>query len=262
MWRRMPRVRGVVFDMDGTLTAPHAIDFARIRARCGLPAFSEHDPATHSIVEMIRSMGDPVREAHCMAIVEEEEELGLAQMAPNRGLDALCSTLVRLGIRAGISTRNNERALKRFHALLGEIGVQALNSAVVFEPQLARDALCPVTGRVLLNKPHPDSALAVMRAWGFASAADAGGHLLMVGDAFDDLRCGRSAGLATCLVTNGADADPASRTSRELRAHGHLADFVVRDLTGVAELLERLHCEGHDDDDGGAPAAAAAATNG
>jgi hypothetical protein len=32
------RLRAIVFDMDGTLTQPGSIDFAAMRARCGVPS--------------------------------------------------------------------------------------------------------------------------------------------------------------------------------------------------------------------------------
>mmetsp|Transcript_13161 Transcript_13161/g.34438 ORF Transcript_13161/g.34438 Transcript_13161/m.34438 type:complete len:91 (-) Transcript_13161:1639-1911(-) len=59
-------VRGVVFDMDGTLTAPFLIDFTAMRARTGI---LEGDLLAE--IEKMETRADRER---MTAIVEEEEE--------------------------------------------------------------------------------------------------------------------------------------------------------------------------------------------
>ena len=62
---RRPVLRGVVFDMDGTLTVPN-IDFADMYRRCGVEASKD-------ILEEIASMPEDRRDA-ANRIIEEIEE--------------------------------------------------------------------------------------------------------------------------------------------------------------------------------------------
>jgi hypothetical protein len=59
----MRRLRALVLDMDGTLTMPGAIDFARMRARLLMP------PAGGDILTHVAS--DPALQSARAAIVEE-----------------------------------------------------------------------------------------------------------------------------------------------------------------------------------------------
>jgi len=68
-----PRVRGIVFDMDGTLTRHGAIDFARMKRRIGIRR--EEDTLT-AIAAM-----DTAAQARALKIVEEEERAGLAKVS-------------------------------------------------------------------------------------------------------------------------------------------------------------------------------------
>ena len=60
-------IRGVIFDMDGTLTVP-VLDFAEMRSRLGLPQGTDILPA-------VRRM-PAEQQARAMKIIEELEEEG------------------------------------------------------------------------------------------------------------------------------------------------------------------------------------------
>ena len=82
------RLRGVVFDMDGTLTLPGDLDLAGVRAR--------HDIAPHAdIMATVRARlasADPAeraRGAAALADVERVEAAGVAHMALQPGAAAL-----------------------------------------------------------------------------------------------------------------------------------------------------------------------------
>ena len=62
-------VKGVIMDMDGTLTLHGAIDFARMKRRVGIPRDMD-------VLSAISKM-DAEAAARATAIVEEEERLGL-----------------------------------------------------------------------------------------------------------------------------------------------------------------------------------------
>lgn len=97
------------------------------------------------------------------------------------GLAALLATLQHHGVRIGIATRNNPRAVS---ALLRAAGLPE----ATFDPVLTREDPHP-------DKPHPAIARAAAAEWGVSPES-----CLFVGDSLDDARCGRAAGMATCLL--------------------------------------------------------------
>ena len=105
-----PTIRGVVFDMDGTLTLP-VIDFVEMRRRAGVPPGAD-------ILETIEAISDPVARARAHAAVEEVELEGLAGLAPARGLHSVLRRLDALGLPRGLVTRNNRGAVEVFHEKL------------------------------------------------------------------------------------------------------------------------------------------------
>lgn len=205
-------ILGVVFDLDGTLTGPGAIDFARIRRRIGMPA-------PGSIMRWIEENTESDVDAEARyAIVQEEEDLGLTRMAPGAGLATLVDTLVARGstLRTAICTRNSVDALEAFDALLERCGHP--RSRELFHVQITRDHHSTYLGRVIEDKPSHEPAHEIVRAWGFeerfaphvAHEHDAAVHpeLLFVGDNIDDCHAGRRAGFRTGLVLHGQERDP------------------------------------------------------
>ena len=106
----LPLVRGIVFDMDGTLTLP-VIDFVEMRRRAGIPPGAD-------ILETIENIADDVERAAAHAAVEEVEKEGLAGLAPAIGLHSVLKRLDALGLPRGLVTRNNRGAVEVFHERL------------------------------------------------------------------------------------------------------------------------------------------------
>ena len=173
----VPPLRGVIFDMDGTLTAP-AIDFAEMRRRLGIPA--------GDILVTINAWSEADRLA-AYAIIEEIEEKARRELVLQPGLHELMALLDERAIRKAIVTRNTARTvahlLRHMNTTFSEIVTRE------FEP----------------FKPHPEPALHICRQWRIAPAC-----VLMVGDYRDDLLCGRAAGTRTCLLRNERNGDFAS----------------------------------------------------
>ncbi len=257
---------GAIFDLDGTLTEPHALDFGRMRRRCGIPE-------DHDILSYISSLSAE-EQARAHAIIVEEEQYGMDAMKTNAGFTSLVESLSSTSVLAAICTRNNDAVFTRFRDVVGD------DAYLLFNPLLQRDYVeqapeSTASARVLRNKPHPDPAFAVLRAWGkpslvrdafglspgggrsalddngiralAATAPSARGSpsscdpssVLFVGDFLDDLVCGRSAGMTTVLVTNDEQNQNGSFSYDFLRDSSSrgLADYVVKDLSGVASLL-------------------------
>eukprot|EP00045_Choanoeca_perplexa_P006536 m.55990 g.55990 ORF g.55990 m.55990 type:complete len:277 (+) comp13674_c0_seq2:56-886(+) len=240
----------VIFDLDGTLTAPDAIDFSRMRQRCGFPTREQHGG---SILKLVEALPSEAEQARCHAIIKEEEALGMLNMKLNQHIDETFKQLHAHQLRAAIVTRNNVDAIERFRTVLGDLHA---DTAALFSPCLARDAICPVTTTPLRNKPHADPALAVLRAWNKIAAdfealqtddetclpPETHEDVLFVGDHLDDLRTGRRAGCLTALITNHQHEKEGSHAHEFAKDASiqHYADYVVSDGLELANLIDKL----------------------
>ena len=201
--------------MDGTLTLPHLLDFDRMREASGLAAGTP-------ILQGIESLPTPEQRQQAWAAIEAIELESPPALQP--GLVELVSTLRALGVRMGIATRNNPRAV---NALCAAAGLPA----DTFDPVLTREGPHP-------DKPHPAVAHAACERWGLPPSA-----CLFVGDSLDDMRCGRAAGMSTCLLTNASPPSPtptptaaAAEEVEPLVAPAPLADEVDFAVATLGEL--------------------------
>ncbi len=169
-------IKGVLFDFDGTLTFPGALDFPAIKERLGCPPdepvleYLETQPAT--------------RRAELTKILEDIEEGAARTSRPNNSAEKCLYVLKEKGFRLGILTRNK---LSSVH--------QALKN---FEGISISDFAAVITREVSLPKPHPEGV--------FMAATEMGvhpGELLVVGDFRFDVMAGKAAGAKTVFLTNG-----------------------------------------------------------
>ena len=211
-----PLLRGVVFDMDGTLTNPN-LDFGVMYKRCGVDR-------SQDILEAIAQM--PAADAAAAsAIVEEMEEEGRRTLALAPGTVDVLQWLKERGIRTAVVTRNTIRTVGRLHRVLEPSGLPP------FWPSIARDAPAGVP-------PKPDAAALALiaAAWG----VPLGPELLMVGDSpANDIAFGAAAGLATALVDSGRrHAEAAGGVTSEHAGGAAAPDLVVETLAELPALLE------------------------
>lgn len=240
-------LRGVMLDLDGTLTAPHAIDFDKMRRRIGMSG--SQGSVLHWIASNAASAAE--RAAH-LAVVEEEERLGLARMRLNAGFGDLVDALRKMRVPAAIATRNGPEALDAFRALLAAEGFG--DGDGLFCVQLARDHFSQQLGRVVLNKPSAEPAHEILRRWQLGDVPLADCHeadvpvspgVVFCGDNLDDCLCGRRAGLASVFVTNKEETVVGGYAHRVL-SHPEkrgCIDHVVGDLSELASLLLRMGAE-------------------
>jgi hydrogenase expression/formation protein HypE len=195
-------IRAVLFDFDGTLTRPEAIDFAVLRTLLGCPRGT-------AILEFIDALeSEAVRREACRML--EEFELAAARASvPNDGAEELVGLLRDRGIGRGILTRNKmasiQESMKNFQTI----------STADFPVIITREN----AGR---PKPHPDGVHDAARLLGVPMA-----ELLVVGDYVFDIAAGKAAGALTALLTNGrpeALMDPAP-------------DFTIEKLGDLEALL-------------------------
>ncbi|KAJ2760192.1 hypothetical protein IWQ56_005548 [Coemansia nantahalensis] len=174
------RIRGVVFDMDGTLTTPISGFLAQMRQELSVPSGVR-------ILDYIEdSMDGEARAwAHQRLVEIEDAAMGTMELSP--GLVELLQFLHDNEIRTAIITRNNRRALDHF-----------VNNVVSRQPETHRALFSfdPLIDRSFApTKPAPESMLHISERWGIEPA-----QLMMVGDHGDDLLCGVRAGSVSALL--------------------------------------------------------------
>lgn len=187
---------GVIFDMDGTLTEPGAIDFKKMYERLGFSRGGD-------VLQLVEAIADPAEKARAYEIIEEEEDFGCERMEIRDGVIEVLEALDDRKIRVAISTRNIKKSVHKFVNLL------PINVQDVFSHLITRDC---VDG---INKPDPRVAWHIMNEWGYLSRYQSNldedglyisdikgfGDIWFVGDSIDDMKCGKNAGCKTCLLT-------------------------------------------------------------
>jgi hydrogenase expression/formation protein HypE len=170
------RIKGVLFDFDGTLTFPGALDFPAIKERLGCPL-------DQPVLEFLEAQPE-TRRGELTKILEEIEEGAAEASRPNNGAERCLLSLRKKGFRLGILTRNRlssvERALEKFNGI--SIGDFAAIITREFSPP----------------KPHPGGVQRAAMQMGLLPE-----EILVVGDFRFDVIAGKAAGAKTVLLTNG-----------------------------------------------------------
>ncbi|KAL7209809.1 hypothetical protein ACSBR1_031386 [Camellia fascicularis] len=207
------RLRGVVFDMDGTLTVP-AIDFqAMYRAVLGEQdylAIKSKCPSGIDILHHIENWS-PDKQHTAYETIADFERQGLDRLQIMPGALELCGFLDSRNIRRGLITRNVKAAVDLFHSRFG----------VTFAPALSRE--------FRPYKPDPAPLLHICSVWEVQP-----NEVMMVGDSLkDDVACGKRAGAFTCLLDETGRYDSPEYTDVEFKP-----DYKVSSLAHVHLLLE------------------------
>lgn len=162
-------IRGIIFDMDGTLTQPH-IDFQALRREMGVTA--------GDIVDHLKSVDDAERR-RLEEILHRFEEDAAVNATLQPGASELLGALRGRSIKLGLLTRNSRKSVE---TVLAKFGLS-------FDATLTRED-AP-------HKPSPEPVLALARQWRFSPA-----EMLVVGDYVYDLRCAHNAGARGVLLVN------------------------------------------------------------
>jgi HAD superfamily hydrolase (TIGR01509 family) len=191
-------IRGIVFDMDGTLVDSR-LDFEAMRREMDLPA-------EMPILEAVKRLPPPHGE-QCRAILERHEREGHERAALLSGAGELLGELRVRGVRTAIATRNS----------------RAMTDATLVKLALAVDfSFTRDDGPV---KPDPWAVQQACRRWQLSPA-----EVVVIGDFRFDVECGRAAGCRTVLLTH--PRDPATYPNEEQ------ADLLVSSLAEYRRLLE------------------------
>lgn len=211
-----PLLRGVLFDLDGTLADSldtiaqamveaiglhgHAVTMDDIRPRVG--------PPMHALARDLTGVSMEEAEAMFQDYLRIYHDRYIRSTPPCPGADGLVRCLHASGLALGVVTNKVEEG--------GRIMVEAQGWADLFGAVAGRDTSKP--------KPHPEAALHVLRRLDVAPEQAA-----IVGDTEFDMNCGRDAGLAVVIGVTGM------RGAAYLRSEG--ATHVVDHLDEVGPLL-------------------------
>jgi hydrogenase expression/formation protein HypE len=203
------RLRAVLFDFDGTLTHPGALDFPAIKRAIGCPP-------DEYILEWILALPPGDRRDAAGRALEGFELDAADASAPNEGAEELIHWLRDRGLAVGVLTRNGmsavERALARFTAV----------TTHDFDVIVTRD------DGDIAPKPAPDGVLHAAAAMGVSPQ-----ETLVVGDFLLDMLAGRAAGAVTAyLLNHGLQGD-----SEEAQPEAGDCDFVVGRLTEIEDVV-------------------------
>ncbi len=195
--------KGIIFDMDGTLTRPGTIDFELIRKRVGCPE-------GYPIIEYIDSLSEKSKELAYKKL--HEIEMKAAQNAePNIGAKELLSYLHQKGIATALVTRNS----------LSSTEVTFKNFKGIYLPKIV------ITREMAPPKPDPEGL--ILAAYRMHISP---GNILVVGDYKFDIIAGKGAGMKTALLTNGR---------REVPRDFPDADFLFVDLLELKNWLDSTY---------------------
>jgi len=152
------KIRGLIFDMDGTLTVPN-LDFNEMMRRLGCK--------TNNILKEVDGFDEERRKKSYQIIAEMEGE-ALKTMKAMPGAVKLAKLLDDLNVPRGLVTRNVKTSVDHFHNVAWKDG----------ETDTLMKAFHPVCSREFTPyKPAPDSLLHICKEWGVDPS-----EVMMVGD--------------------------------------------------------------------------------
>lgn len=175
------RIRAVLFDFDGTLTRPGALDFGRIKQALNCPS-------DLPILEYIRSIGDVARRQDALDQLDRFELEGARVSQPNHGAQRLVQWLKAKGLAVGVITRNSLGSVLRAFENFDRIGADDFDVMVTRDTDVA-------------PKPSGDGIVWAARQLGVHCR-----EILEVGDYLFDPQAGLAAGALTVLLDPGQDA--------------------------------------------------------
>ena len=197
-------LRGIIFDMDGTLV-DSGLDFDAIRRDIGLPE-------RHPILEGVEAIPEGPERERALEILHRHEHEGAVRATPYPGVAQLLERLDQLSLRSGVLTRNSRASVD---TTFGQLGW-------TFDTVLTRED-APA-------KPDPTGVLAICQDWNMAPA-----DVLFVGDYLFDLQAGHNAGTRAGLFVPDLSTRPEA-----LPKWSDEADWVVGGYDELHQLIEKL----------------------
>lgn len=164
----MKQLRGVIFDLDGTLVSS-SLDFAAIKQEIGCPAEAD-------VLTFLASLPKS-QQQEAMAIIHRHEMQDALQCDWIPGARTFVDSCIKRRIPMAIVTRNSCQSSK----------VKIERNGIPIDRVVTRENSKP--------KPDPTALLELARDFDLPTH-----EVLMVGDYRYDLEAGRNANMKSCLV--------------------------------------------------------------
>ena len=161
-------IRGVIFDLDGTLV-DSGLDFPLIRREMGLPVGMP-------ILEGLAEIPPGERLDECLRVLNRHERAAAERATLMPGAGELLDSLTARNIAQAVLTRNSRLCSSRM--------LQRLGMTIP----------CVLTREDAPPKPDPAGLLKICSIWQAHVA-----EVIFMGDYLHDINCGRNAGMRTIL---------------------------------------------------------------
>jgi HAD superfamily hydrolase (TIGR01509 family) len=180
-------IRGIVFDLDGTLVDSQ-LDFASIRRDLGLPPGS-------LILESLANTPEGTSKDQMLQTLRTHELRGAERATLFPGVTEMLALLTTDEVPTAVLTRNSRECTD---LVLERLGLR-------FSQVLTREDAPP--------KPDPTGLLHICRTWSLSPS-----KMAFFGDYVFDIEAGRAAGMTTVLYAPGALPAYANRADHVLRS--------------------------------------------
>jgi phosphoglycolate phosphatase-like HAD superfamily hydrolase len=231
------QLKGIVFDVDGTLCLPQNYMFSEMRKALGITKPTD-------ILEHIRSLShDPEAQRKAIKAIKDIEIRTMAVQEPQPGLRELMAYLQSRKVRKALCTRNFQKPVDHLLSKFLSDKGDGQDRVGRFHPIITRE-----TPNVTA-KPSPEGLWRIALVWDPAAAKNTshtngdvkpndplekakrylGSSMIMVGDSIDDITCGRRAGAATVLLVN---------EDNEHLIDDEYTDLAIRRLDELIPVLE------------------------
>jgi HAD superfamily hydrolase (TIGR01509 family) len=196
------RIKAVLFDFDGTLTKPGALDFPLLKETIGCP---DDIP----VLEFIEDLPTPLEREEIFSVLERFEINAASNSEPNHGAEELIRYLRSKGLGIGIITRNSLLSIERTLQNFKNIDISD------FDIIISRDTPVKI-------KPSGDGILMAAQTLNVDVK-----QVLMVGDYVFDIQAGQSAGCITAFLDYG-DVSGISKIE---------SDFTISSLEEIKKIV-------------------------
>lgn len=166
-------IKGVVFDMDGTLCLPQTHMFREMREALGVTKAVD-------ILDHVQSLPED-KQKEAQEKLRNIERRAMHYMVPQPGITTMMDYIVEQKLRTTILTRNFSTPVDYFR--------RNFLKDYPMDPIVTREFKPP--------KPAPDGIFHIAKNWLVKPE-----ELIMVGDSIDDIYAGHRAGSLTVLLRN------------------------------------------------------------
>jgi HAD superfamily hydrolase (TIGR01509 family) len=199
-------IKGLIFDFDGTLTMPGAIDFAAIRSQIGCPE------GRAGMFEFIMELPTKRSRERAHAILEAYELQGALRSVPEVFAEEVVLWLVGQQLKVAVLTRNSTKALFVAFNNFRRIKRETFNIVITRE-------LTPYL------KPEPYGVKLIAEKLSIEPS-----EMLVVGDYVYDIEAGRRAGALTAFLV--------SKYTKKYPEPP--ANYTISSLNEICAIVEKL----------------------